>query len=192
MGLRKPRKLPAIFAVNTESREFCLEQYVPFAGTYIHPTRDILFFSAEDENRFWLAAPSFYHITDHPLRKLRAVAIEVEYDKPNSDFSGHMHWIRGLGAPKELIICPTPSSRSTLDLLADHYLQMSGAVRIMNSAGNITELVQWPDGVDQESVQKIKPKLMRALQEEKDAQTNFQIPWVGEQLYFAYSDPFWL
>jgi len=191
-GLQKPRRIPAIFFVNSESRSFCLKQYVPFAGTYIHPTLDILFFSTDDEKRFWLHSPSFYHISDHPAGKLKFVAIEIEYDKPDTDFSGHLHWIRGLGCPQELIICPAPSRATTSDLLADHYQRISGTIRITGSDGNRSRLVKWPNSIDGELVQQIKPKLVQALQEEKNSRPDFRIPRIRDELYFAYSDPeFW-
>lgn len=192
-GLQKPRHIPGIFTVNSESRGFCLEQYISFAGTYIHPTLDILLFSTDDEKRFWLHSPSFYHLPDHPVAKLQRVAIEVEYEKPDTDFSGHLHWMRGLGCPQELIICPAPSREETLHLLADHYRSISGTIRIIGSDGNRAQLVKWPINIEGEAVQQIKPKLLQALREEKMSKGNFQIPAVGDDLYFAYSDPeFWV
>lgn len=187
--LQKARRhIPSIFSVNTESRSYCLEQYIPFAGTYIHPTLDTLLFSSEDENRFWLQLPSFYHITDHPAEKLKAVAIEVEYDKPDTDFSGHLHWIRGLGCPQELIICLVRSRGNNSDLL-EFYRHFYGTTRVTGLDDNRSRLVQWPSRIDQELVQQIRPQLIRALEEEKTSRQDFRIPIVCEKLYFAYSDP---
>jgi hypothetical protein len=188
--MQKTRPIPAIFSGNGESRSFCLEQYVPFAKTYIHPTHDILFFSNEDEKKFWLYYPSFYHIPDHPLDRVRSVAIEVEYETLK-DFGGHLHWLRGLGSPQELIICLAPSFQTSV-LLADHYLRTFGTRRVMDSS-NRAQLVRWPGDIDQELVHRVRTRLIQALQEEKNTFPDFRVPVVRGELYFAYFDPeYWV
>jgi hypothetical protein len=178
-----------MFTVNNESRNLCLEQYVPFAGTYIHPTLDVLLFSIDDEKKFRLYSPSFHHIQDHPARKLNTIAIEVDYNQQDLDFSGHLYWIRGLGCPQKLIICPAPLYKETSELLAEHYQRISGTSRITGSDGNRSQLVKWPHDIDRGSVQRIKPKLMQALQGEKISKPDFQIPMLDNELHFVYSDP---
>lgn len=190
--LQKTRPFPAIFLVNGESRSFCLEQYVPFARTYIHTSRDTLFISIEDEQRFWLYYPSFFHMPNHPIGQLGVVAIEIEYEKANKDFDGHIHWLRGLGCPKELIICLAPSTPITSARLVEHYQNTFGTTRVTDS-NNKAQLVRWPKDVDEVLVQRIKPRLIRALQEEKIMNPEFRVPEVRDKLYFAYSDPeFWV
>lgn len=180
------RRIPSIFAVNGESRSYCLEQYVPFAGTYIHPTLDTLLFSSDDEKSFWLELPSFYHITDHPLARLKAIAIEVEYDRAETDFRGLLHWIRGLGCPQELILCLF--SRGSSSGLFMHYLRTYGTTRITGPGGDMSRLVKWPSNFGGPLVQQVRLKLIRTLQEERNIQADFEIPAVCEQLYFAYSE----
>jgi len=181
------RRIPSIFAGNSESRNYCLEQYIPFAGTYIHPTLDTLLFSSDDENRFWLDLPSFSRIDHQPAGKVKVVAIEVEYEHPeNTDFRGHLHWIRGLGCPQELVICLAPSRESSAALF-EHYQRIYGTSQINGLDGNRSRLVKWPGNIDTEKVQQIRPNLVQALQEEKISRPDFKIPIVRQELYFAYS-----
>lgn len=191
MVQHKTRAIPPIFSVNAESRASCLEQYVPFARTYIHSTLDILFFSNDDEQKFWLYYPSFYHIPDYPLSKLKSVAIEVEYES-TKDFGGHLHCLRGLGCPQELIICLAPNPNTSI-ILADHYQRLFGTRRVIGDSGNRAQLVRWPEELCDDRVKLIRPSLIQALQEEKNSCPDFRVPVVREELYFAYFDPeYWV
>jgi hypothetical protein len=184
--MRRRRPLPVIFGVNGESRAYCLEQYVPFANTYIHPKLDILFFSNDDEKRFLMYAPSFHHIPNHPVAKLQTVAIETEYGNRAGDFGGHLTWMSGLGCPKELIICPVSNNRRTMDMLAEQYLVQSQSSESSDSeSGNKTHLMQWPSEVDADWVEEIKPTLLRSLQEEMRMSASFKAPKLVEGLFFA-------
>jgi len=192
LGMRKRRHLPVIFRVNGESRAYCVEQYVPFANTFIHPTLDILFFSNDDEKRFLMYAPSFHHIPNHPVAKLQTVAIETEYGNRAGDFGGHLTWLSGLGCPTELIICPVSQNRGTMDVLAEQYLILSQSFESIDSeseseSGNKTHLMKWPSSVDSDLVEEIKPKLYKSLQDEMRTVADFKAPKLAEGLFFANS-----
>jgi len=186
LDMRKRRLLPVIFRVNGESRAYCLEQYVPFANTYIHPKLDILFFSNDDEKRFLMYAPSFHHIPNHPVAKLQTVAIETEYGNRAGDFGGHLTWMSGLGCPTELVICLFSDNRSTMDMLAEQYLINSQSSESIDSeSGNKTHLMQWPSKVDANLIEEIKPKLLKSLQDEMKMAADFKAPKLAEGLFFA-------
>jgi len=161
LDIRKHRSLPVAFWVNGESRVFCLEQYVAFANTFVHPMLDKLFFSREDANRFLLIQPSFHNIPNHPVNQLGTVVVEVAYGNIGDiDFSDHIYWMRGVGCPKELIVCPVATRRDSnpMEQLQWRYLRHAESSGFVDkSSGNKTHLMEWPDEVDGNSVRSLKP-----------------------------------
>jgi hypothetical protein len=168
-----------------------MQLYIPFANTFIHPKLDILFFPRADANKFLLISPSFYKIQDHPVSKLRTVAVEVEYfgNSWDIDFSDHLYWMRALGCPQELVICPVTTRRDNnpMELLAEQYLIESEDIM---DDGNKTHLMEWPSDVDGHLVREIKPKLRMFLKEESNMTVGFRVPKLAQKLFYANTN-FW-
>lgn len=60
-----------------------------------------------------------------------------------------------------------------------------------NTDGNRTHLVKWPSKNNDEAewfYEHIKAPLLKDLQEERERNPEFDIPKIGEEIYFAHSD----
>jgi len=180
-GMQDRRHLPELFSVCVESREFCLEQYVPFANAYIHPTLDILYVSW-----YWLLPnpemmPKFYPLQNQPFTKMHTVAISIGRNNNfASRFGAFVNCLRQLGAPEEVLLCLVGPRLPSL---------FSNTAGFSISNGNKVVLLDWQNKVEEDMSQEVGAHVMRALEEEKATDPSFNIPEVSKRLYYIYSGP---
>jgi hypothetical protein len=169
-----------LFAVNVESREFCLEQYIPFANTYVHPKLDLIYIS-------WLNAdlvtprPKFYPIQDQPLRKLHTIAMTIQRGPRSPErFGAFVSCLRCLGSPQEIQLCLVGPKLPSL---------FSTTAGFSISNGNMVVLLDWANKVEENMSQEVRSHVMRALEAEDAAAPGFSIPAISKRLYYVFSGP---
>lgn len=94
--------IPPLFSVNHESRMLCLNSYIPFAYSYLHPSLDLLYFSwaATAHFRLWQSdLQEDYYTPLYPLAMLDRIMVDTR-------IWGFAHvFLKKLdvcGAPKEI------------------------------------------------------------------------------------------
>ena len=169
-----------LFAVNVESREFCLEQYVPFANTYVHPKLDLLYIS-------WLNAdltnprPKFLAIQGQPLSKFHTIALTIQRStRSHERFGAFVSCLRHLGTPKEIQLCLVGPKLPSL---------FSTTTGFSMSNGNLVVLLDWANKVEENMSQEVRSHVMRALEAEEAAAPGFGIPALSTRLYYIFSGP---
>lgn len=169
-----------LFAVNVESREFCLEQYVPFANSYVHPKLDLLYIS-------WLNSdlafprPKFYPIQNQPLSKFPTIAITIQHNNRSQErFGSLVSVLHHLGSPQGVTLCLVGPKSSNL---------FSTTQGFSISNGNMVVLLDWANKVDENMSQEVRSHVMRALEAEKIASPEFNIPVLNKRLYYIFSEP---
>jgi len=174
------RQLPVLFAVNIESREFCLEQYVPFANAYIHPKLDLLYIS-------WLNAdlvtprPKFYPIQDQPLFKFHSIAMTIQRSSRSQErFGAFVSCLRQLGTPQEIRLCLVGPKLPSL---------FSTTTGFSISNGNMVVLLDWANKVEENMSQEVRSHVIRTLEAEQAAAPGFSIPALSTRLYYIFSGP---
>jgi hypothetical protein len=179
-GKENRRQLPVLFAVNVESREFCLEQYVPFANTYVHPKLDLLYIS-------WLNAdltnprPKFLAIQGQPLSKFHTIALTIQRStRSHERFGAFVSCLRHLGTPKEIQLCLVGPKLPSL---------FSTTTGFSMSNGNLVVLLDWANKVEENMSQEVRSHVMRALEAEEAAAPGFGIPALSTRLYYIFSGP---
>jgi hypothetical protein len=177
-GKEDRRRLPVLFAVNVESREFCLEQYLCLANTYVHPKLDLLYIS-------WLNAdlitpsPKFYPIQDQPLSKFQAIAMTLARNTRSQErFGSFVSCLRHLGSPQEVQLCLVGPKLPSL---------FSTTTGFSMSNGNMVVLLR--NEVEENMSQEVRSHVMRALEAEAAAAPGFSIPTPSTRLYYIFSGP---
>jgi hypothetical protein len=179
-GEEDRRQLPVPFAVNVESREFCLEQYVLFANTYVHPKLDLLYISWQTSD---LASPlpRFYPIHNRPLSKFHTVAMTIGRSNRNQErFGSFVSCLRHLGSPQEVLLCLVGPKLPSL------FSTMTG---FSISNGNMVVLLEWANKVEENMSQEVRSHVMRALEAEEAAAPGFSIPVLNKRLCYMFSGP---
>lgn len=169
-----------LFAVNVESREFCLEQYVSLANSYVHPKLDLLYIS-------WLNAdlvtprPKFYPIEDRPLNKFHTIAVTVARSTRSQErFGSFVSCLRHLGSPQDIQLCLVGPKLPSL---------FSSTAGFSISNGNMVVLLDWANKVEENMSQEVRSHVMRALEAEEAAAPGFSIPTLSTRLYYIFSGP---
>ncbi|KAN0102963.1 hypothetical protein V8E51_011276 [Hyaloscypha variabilis] len=179
-GTGDRRQLPVLFAVNIESREFCLKEYILFANTYLHPKLDLLYIS-------WLNAdlitprPKFYAIQDQPLLKFHSIAMTIQRSSRSQErFGAFVNCLRQLGTPKEIQLCLVGPKLPSL---------FSTTTGFSITNGNMVVLLDWANKVEENMSQEVRSHVMRALEAEQAAAPGFRIPALSTRLYYMFSGP---
>lgn len=173
--------MPALFSVNVESRELCLEQYVLFAVNYIHPVLDTLFISWHHE----LSHTFCKKIEGKPLDKFENVIISAAQ---NRRFPGRfdciMECIKDVGSPAAI----------ALGFDGPKLPRMLTNVRGYSTAtGHQVILLDWvTDPSIQEDLQPRKTmqeEVTDAFRIHEQAVPGLKLPKIKEHLAYVYSGP---
>jgi len=179
-GTEDRRQLPVLFAVNIESREFCLEQYVPFANAYIHPKLDLLYISWQNSDLSF-PRPRFYPIQDHALSRFHKVAMTIQPNNRSQErFGSLISILRHFGSPQEVLLCLVGPKRPSL---------FSTTKGFSISNGNMVVLLDWANKAEESISQEVQSHVLRALEAEKITAPGFSIPVLSERLYYLFSGP---
>lgn len=105
---------PGLFYVNRESRQLCLEIYLPFAYTYLHPTLDTLYATSRAARVLFLIpqrARRNVYAPYYPLALLGQIAFEVDaiitggqHGGIKGSFESYLQMMHKYGVPKRLLL----------------------------------------------------------------------------------------
>lgn len=166
-----------------ESREFCLEQYVPFANTFVHPTLDLIYISWAQNQALSAATPSskFYPVYNQPLNKFKTVAMTIgRSTKFDRRFGAFTSCLVNLGVPQELLLCLVGPKKPSL------YSNTSG---FSISTGNHVVLLDWGNKTEESMSDSVRSYVSSALAEQKEKTPGFKVPELSKRLYYIYSGP---
>lgn len=159
---------------------------MPFAGTFIHPTLDLLYISWHwsDPNVPAPAGiqPKFVLIDGKPFDKLHTVAMTLARNNKYGEgrFGAFVSCLRALGTPQELLLCLVgprlPSLHSTKTGLSI-------------SNGNRVVLLDWPNKVEEHMGDTVCRDVIEALEAQQAITPDFKVPKVDKRLHYMYSGP---
>lgn len=188
-------KLP-LFAANVESREFCLEQYVKFGNTYIHPTLDLIYITWYwAENTSSQEDTKFYPIHGQPLTRFRRVALSLGRNPAfNGRFGALADCVRHLGSPEEVMLTLAGPNLPTVHTLAEGF---------SISNGNQVSLLDWPANPQTTTANSgsnngessmamanaLRLSVIEALEVAQTKRTAFKLPTIDKKLYYFNSGP---
>lgn len=180
---RDRRRLPELFRVNVESREFCLHEYVSFANTFIHPSLDFLYVSWYWGQINATSSPDtkFFPIEGQPFSKFETIAMTIGRNPTfNTRFGALVDCLLTLGTPRELLL-------SLVGPKLPQVHSISTGFSISN--GNSVALLDWPHTVESNMAQEVRTHVMTAIEAEQTEETTFKMPKISQRLYYIYSGP---
>jgi hypothetical protein len=168
--------MPELFTVNAESRELCLEQYIPFAHSYIHPKLDLLYISWNINK----TTSRFCPIIGMPLSHFQEVAITLDRNpKWAGRFDMLINCLRDLGTPAELFLCLSGSNRGDM-------VEKERGTSI--SDGGTFLLLDWPKQVPEdftnELTARLRDSVLTALGAEITTESTFNSPKISRTVYY--------
>jgi hypothetical protein len=175
--------LPNISRVNSESRQFCMSEYVSFGHTYVHPTVDLLYIT------WYHNLPETHSNTGHkfhalqgmPFGRLHSVALTIGRNPSfETRFGALAACLVELGAPREVLL-----SLAGPNLPSVH--QLSAGISI--STGKSVVLLDWPHSSESNIAQEVRTQVIQSIEAEKVKLPNLNIPNISERLYYFYSEP---